>query len=450
MNQHQELQLQMKNANLDKTQQKEIWAVMNDAGFAAAVSRLSTLGSVTPARESIAEQPLPYRIWGRDGIDPNAIGQMDVAMRLPPTVAGALMPDAHVGYGLPIGGVLAVDNAVIPYAVGVDIGCRVVLSVFPVNADVLKNKPSDLTNIILNNTRFGVGCNWADDPAEHAVMDSNQWGETPLLKSMKDLASVQLGTSGGGNHFVEWGEFTPLEYGRGLDADYVYLALLSHSGSRKIGMNVANHYSKLAEALHSSLPDEAKHLSWLGLDTELGQEYWRAMNLAGEFATANHDVIHRRISDALGERPLLHVDNHHNFAWDEMVRLNDGTEARAIVHRKGATPAAQGVLGFIPGSMGDVGFLVEGNGVSESLNSASHGAGRQMGRKQATRSISQAEVQSWLTAAGVTVIGGGLDEAPQAYKRIERVMEAQQDLITPIGTFMPRIVRMADDGSAED
>lgn len=450
MNEHQQLAEHINQVSLSKDQQHEVWATMNEEGYAQALELLKGFASSAQPIETVRDEPLPFPIWGEDNIDPAAIDQMRNAMRLPVSVAGALMPDAHVGYGLPIGGVLAVDNAVIPYAVGVDIGCRVVLSVFSISADVLGAITGDLTQVILDNTRFGVGCNWADRPAEHPVLDTDAWNMTPLLRSMKDLAAIQLGTSGGGNHFVEWGVFTPLVSDHGLDTHTAYLALLSHSGSRKIGMNIANHYSKLAESLHPTLPNEAKHLSWLSLDTDAGQEYWLAMNLAGQFATANHDVIHGRIADALGERALLHVDNHHNFAWEEDVLLDGGGGTRAIVHRKGATPAAKGVPGFIPGSMGDVGFLVEGNGVTASLNSASHGAGRQMGRKQATRSITRDEVDAWLSRANVTLIGGGLDEAPQAYKRIEQVMADQQELVTVRGTFHPRIVRMADDGSRED
>jgi tRNA-splicing ligase RtcB len=166
------------------------------------------------------------------------------------------------------------------------------------------------------------------------------------------------------------------------------------------------------------------------------------MELAGRFASANHYVIHQRVAQAVGLKEAAVVENHHNFAWVE--KLSDGRDV--IVHRKGATPAGPGVLGVIPGSMGDAGYLVRGRGVSNSIQSASHGAGRLMSRKAAMNSISRATRDSYLKERGVTLLGGGMDESPQAYKPIDSVIAAQQDLVDVIGKFMPRIVRMADEG----
>ena len=154
-----------------------------------------------------------------------------------------------------------------------------------------------------------------------------------------------------------------------------YLALLSHSGSRGTGAQVAQHYSRLARELHPELPQELSHLAWLDLSTEAGQEYWAAMELMGRYAAANHALIHAHIARALGVEVRLDIENHHNFAWRERHRLPDGSEAEVIVHRKGATPAGVGVLGIIPGSMGTPGYVVRGKGVAASLNSAAHGAG---------------------------------------------------------------------------
>ena len=166
------------------------------------------------------------------------------------------------------------------------------------------------------------------------------------------------------------------------------------------------------------------------------------MNLAGDYASACHRDIHRRLSNALGEKPVAKVENHHNFAWKETLR--DGREA--IVHRKGATPAGKGVLGVIPGSMTAPGFIVRGRGVEDSIQSASHGAGRRMSRSQAKDSISEGELRRLLRDKGVELIGGGLDEAPMAYKDIHQVMDHQRDLVDVLGSFTPRIVRM-DAGS---
>jgi tRNA-splicing ligase RtcB len=220
-----------------------------------------------------------------------------------------------------------------------------------------------------------------------------------------------------------------------------YLGLLSHSGSRGLGAAIAQHYTKVAMA-KCPLPPEARYLAWLGLDTQEGQEYWRAMNLAGDYASACHHDIHRRLSQVLGEKPLGKIENHHNFAWCET--LPDGREA--IVHRKGATPAGRGVLGIIPGSMTAPGFLVRGRGEPDAIQSAAHGAGRRLSRTQAKQSVSEGELRRLLRDKGVELIGGGLDEAPMAYKDIHQVMAHQQDLVEVLGSFTPRIVRM-DAGS---
>jgi RNA-splicing ligase RtcB len=761
------------------------------------------------------EQPRPYAAWGPDLVDDAARQQMDNAMRLPVSVAGALMPDAHVGYGLPIGGVLATEGAVIPYAVGVDIACRMKLSVFPVGEAHLARYRQDLVGAIQRETAFGTGSGGLR--RSHPVLEDRRWREGPaLLRPLHDKAVAQLGSSGGGNHFVEWGLLTPMEdLSDELKAGEPYLALLSHSGSRAVGFTIANHYTALAQRLRAGLPPELRALAWLGLDEEAGLEYWTAMNLAGDYASANHHLIHKHVAHAAGLKPALQVENHHNFcipgdalvptpagpvrmealaagdevyAFDETrglvptpvlahwcsgtrpiyeittrarrlrcsgdhplltitvtsgvhpdrpwmqkregyycwkparevrpgdlivcaegyhactgallpaearlmgafvadgwvrektfrqgygvglaiggadephthryegllndvfpgaaswknnapgaygltcsskqvhaavramgvaekcralripasvfgasraaklaflagyvdgdghvsanrknagraalasvngpliaqlrelaigcglavtnvsvqhtttnfgpattyrfclgadaaaaldlwhhkkashlrhtrrhaagrglapahlgyLALPEGTFAQRVVstrqtdaepvydltvahpshsfvcagvvvhncwreehdgrevfvHRKGATPAGPGVRGIIPGSMADPGFLVEGRGVAASLDSASHGAGRQKGRKDAERTISKQEMMAYLERQHVELLGGGRDEAPQAYKPIHAVMDAQQDLVRVLAEFRPRIVRMADD-----
>lgn len=385
----------------------------------------------------------PYPVWGEQYIDPASFEQMDRAVSLPVTVAGALMPDAHVGYGLPIGGVLATRGVVIPYAVGVDIACRMRLTIFPDKPQVLRARADRLKKVLLEETLFGTGGEWKSNArAAHPVLDEKTWTETKLLRMLLDKASRQLGTSGSGNHFVEWGEFELAQDdgATGLKAG-AYLALLSHSGSRGVGYQIADFYSRLAMELHANLDKELRHLAWLDLKSNAGQEYWLSMELAGRFAAANHEIIHQRIAKAVGLKPLFSVENHHNFAWKEKHHGED-----VIVHRKGATPAAKGVLGIIPGSMGDPGFLVRGKGHRGSLNSAAHGAGRVMSRRAAFNSLTKKVRNEYLLAAGVTLLGGDLDESPQAYKRIEEIMAAQEDLIEVVGRFMPRIVRMDESG----
>jgi tRNA-splicing ligase RtcB len=388
------------------------------------------------------ETDAPHQIWGTN-LEPDAVQQLKNACKLPVAVSGALMPDAHVGYGLPIGGVLATHEAVIPYAVGVDIACRMKMTVLDLPVSALQDDKLRLTRALQHETRFGMGASFKS-PRQHDVMDRD-WKVTPVTSKLKDRAWSQLGTSGSGNHFVEFGELAVVSDAAGL-APGKYLALLSHSGSRGSGAQVAQHYSRLARTLHPELPQELLHLAWLDLSSEAGQEYWAAMELMGRYAAANHELIHKSITRALGVEVMLDIENHHNFAWRERHRLPDGSEADVIVHRKGATPAGAGVLGIIPGSMGTPGYIVRGKGVAASLNSAAHGAGRRMSRTQAKAMFTWDAAQRYLRERGVTLLSAGLDEVPMAYKDIDEVMAAQRDLVEPLARFEPRLVKMAPAG----
>lgn len=395
---------------------------------------------------SLKAEKGPYAVYGSAYIEEGARKQMDIAMRLPVTVAGALMPDAHQGYGLPIGGVLATKNAIIPYGVGVDIGCRMALSVFDISESHFYANEASFKRELIAHTKFGAGHGFHGQyKADHEVLEREEFKLTPFIKNLHDKAYSQLGSSGGGNHFVEWGI---IEFERKDEALCIekgkYLALLTHSGSRGLGATLAGYYTKLAKSL-CKLPAEAANLAYLDLNSEAGQEYWLAMNLAGDYASACHEVIHDKLTRAIGAEVLAKVENHHNFAWKEMW---NGEEV--IVHRKGATPAGKGVMGIIPGSMTAPGFLVRGKGEAAAIHSASHGAGRQMSRSKAIKNISREEMRGILKAHEVTLIGAGLDEAPMAYKDINLVMEAQTALVDVVARFTPKIVRMADDGSRED
>src|SRR5215204_2921054 len=413
--------------------------------------RIGAAESSRASEEELRDEPLPYHAWGEAGVDDAARLQMETALRLPVATGGALMADAHVGYGLPIGGVLAVREAVIPWAVGLDIACRLRLSVFELSSHVLGQKKNELKRAIDEETFFGAGVRH-DGRSSHEVLDDPAWGATRFLRGLKDTARVQLGTSGSGNHFVEFGAFTvpedldaekarllaPLEAGRS------YLALLSHSGSRGVGNKIATRYSKMAEELRSGLEGEAKKLAWLELSSEEGQEYWLSMRLAGRFAAANHAVIHERIASRIGAEAAFVTEHHHNFAFAEEWR---GEEM--VVHRKGATPAGAGVLGIVPGTMADTGYLTLGLGAEDSLNSAAHGAGRRMSRTRAFKELDDAAWREDLRKKGITLHGGALDEAPKAYKNPRTVMASQADLVETVGEFSPRIVRM-DAGSKKD
>lgn len=390
--------------------------------------------------------PAPWRQWG-DDVEPEAVKQMVNACSLPVAVAGALMPDAHVGYGLPIGGVLATEGAVIPYAVGVDIACRMKLSVLDLPVSTLSGQRDRLAKALENETRFGMGAVFRER-RDHEVMD-REWTVSPVTRRIRDRAWAQLGTSGTGNHFVEFGVLTISDDGLGMPRGE-YLAVLSHSGSRGAGAQVCQHYSRLAMERCAFLPKQLKHLAWLDTAQEEGSEYWKAMELMGHYAAANHALIHRHIARRIGAKVLLAVENHHNFAWKERHSIG-GRERELIVHRKGATPAGEGVLGIIPGSMATPGFVVRGKGSLAALHSASHGAGRLMSRKQAALTFTWSETRKLLAERGVEVLSAGVDEVPGVYKDIHAVMAAQHDLVEPLARFDPRIVKMSPPGErAED
>jgi tRNA-splicing ligase RtcB len=424
---------------------------LTDDVFGQLAQRVLLLAESMQADAPRAE-PVPYASWG-DDIDASAFAQMEAACRLPVSVRGAMMPDAHVGYGLPVGGVLATENAVIPYAVGVDIACRMKLSVLDLPADTIERVPDRLIGAIEAETRFGIGANFsARDRREHAVMDED-WSITPQVNRLRDKAWSQLGSSGSGNHFVEFGTLhVDDEQARVLNlaGAGTYLALLSHSGSRGTGATICDFYSRLAAELHPHLDDKLRNLAWLSLDEEAGQEYWHAMNLMGRYAAANHEMIHHHIARHLGAATLTTVENHHNFAWKETHTI-EGQPREVIVHRKGATPASEGVLGVIPGSMATPCYVVRGKGSNASLTSASHGAGRAMSRRKARDTFRWSHVKDMLAERRVHVISADVDEVPGVYKDIEAVMAAQQDLVEVVGRFDPRIVKMAPAGEpAED
>jgi tRNA-splicing ligase RtcB len=392
------------------------------------------------------EHPAPFANFCPDA-EEGAFAQMNNSLRLPSAIRGALMPDAHQGYGLPIGGVLETEGTIIPFAVGVDIACRMKMTVLDIDPDMFEDDfgtrrgsgPAALERALMQQTCFGMGgklANRADDP----VMDDERWGLTQQSKHLRDKAWEQLGTSGSGNHFCSFDVLTLEKPGLGLAAGR-YVALLSHSGSRGSGAQIADFYSKLASKLHPELPKELSHLAWLDLDHESGQEYLALMQLMDRYASGNHAVIHDRVASHLKANIIAGVENTHNLAW---LEERDGRQV--VVHRKGATPAGLGVLGVIPGSMGTPAFVVSGKGEYTSIESASHGAGRAMSRTAARQQFNWKMIQPMLDAAHVKLLSAGIDENPLAYKKIETVMANQTSLIDVVARLDPRIVRMADAG----
>src|SRR5688572_9783895 len=420
-------------------EQPESYVGHSTLGILALKLVSKTLGNDSFNVFQLSDEPKHFDVFGNKHIETNALKQMELVMRLPIAEKGALMPDAHQGYGLPIGGVLATKNAVLPYGVGMDIGCRMALSILDLPGSYLEHHAYELKKVLHDETHFGND-GGLESRQEHDVLDHPDFQLTDLLRRLRGKAIRQLGSSGSGNHFVEFG-IVSLEKSNNLHLpNGNYAAILSHSGSRSLGANIAQHYTTIAMS-KCKLPREAKHLAWLDLNSEEGNEYWIAMNLAGEYAKACHDRIHKNLCDALGLSVLSRVENHHNFAWRE--KLHDGNEY--VIHRKGATPAAEGVLGIIPGSMTAPGYVVSGLGNESSLNSAAHGAGRKLSRQKAKNTITVSALKKVLQSEKIILIGGSPEEAPVAYKDIDLIMKSQTTLVNVEGKFHPRIVRMAKD-----
>jgi tRNA-splicing ligase RtcB len=408
-----------------------------DSGEAILATLEAEFGPSQKPLNALRDHPQPFFVCGevgRDGdIEPAAQAQLELALRLPPSVRGALMPDAHPGYALPIGGVLAMHNAVAPAMVGVDIGCRMHLSVFADSPEVFQKHRPQLFGDLRAVTAFGIGARRVS-LSSHALLDSDDWDLTAQTRSLKARAAAQLGTSGAGNHFAE------LVIGETSDADsglpLRFCGLLTHSGSRGVGYALAEHYKRLAATETAARAKVPKFYEWLDLDGDSGREYWQAMTLAGDFACACHEVIHQEFAHRAGLTPVQTIQNHHNFAW----RVGD-----LVIHRKGATPAERGTRGVIPGSMGTASYIVEGLGHPDALWSASHGAGRRGSRTQARDRIGLADVRRALKAKDILVDGLSVEEAPDAYKDIERVLRLQTDagLIKPLARMHPLAVIMA-------
>ena len=423
-------------------------AALKKAGQSAEAiaARLTAEFGAPIVRARLRDAPQLAQVYGAIGsdIEPAALHQLHLALRLPVAVRGALMPDAHPGYALPIGGVVALHRAVAPAMVGVDIACRMHLTLFAEPPDAIVAQRAALFDDLRAVTAFGAQGRRAR-PADHPVLADPRWDMTRQLHGLRSTAAAQLGTSGSGNHFAELVVGERLPIGPATSArDAVperFCGLLTHSGSRGVGYAVAQHYTRVAQQETGRRADVPRLYEWLDLDGEAGQEYWAAMELCGDYARACHEVIHASFVQRARLTPRTVVQHPHNFAW----RAGD-----QVIHRKGATPAEAGVLGVIPGSMATPSYLVEGLGAEAALSSASHGAGRRGSRADARNAISLKAVQAELAARDVLVAGLSVEEAPQAYKNIEQVLAIQVDagLVRPIARMRPVAVIMA--GEAGD
>lgn len=378
-------------------------------------------------------------IWGTPLID--AVQQMKaIKQNEVPPVQAVLMADHHIGYSVPVGGVVAYDQAINVNGVGFDIACGNKAVRLDADHETIKKNISQIMDRIQREISFGVGRK-NNERVEHPLFDDPVWMSLPLLKDLKDKASSQLGTVGSGNHYVD----IFLD-----EKNRVWVGV--HFGSRGLGHTICTHFIKQGggkDGVH------AKPVI-LAEKSDLGSQYLQCMRLAGEYAYAGRDWVCQKVSEILKSSIVEEVHNHHNFAWKEKHYGKD-----LWVVRKGATPAFPGQKGFVGGSMGDISVILEGIDSPESktaLYSTIHGAGRIMGRIQAAgkrdwktgRQLTQGLVnkkdhEAWIHKAGVELRGGGLDESPYAYKRIEEVLQAHGNTIRVLHTLRPIGVVMASE-----
>lgn len=374
----------------------------------------------------IASEKKPIKSWCENPED-GCIEQAKNLANLPFAFKHiALMPDTHQGYGMPIGGVLATKGVVIPNAVGVDIGCGMRAAKTELRVDDL---PVEKLKAVMGEIRKAIPVGFAHqkEPCPKAAMPEFDPGMNPVCIREFESARHQLGTLGGGNHFIE--------IQRDQDGN---IWVMIHSGSRNLGKQVCDHYNKVAKDLNArwhSAVDPKWDLAFLPLDSTEGKKYIKEMDFCLEFARGNRELMMHRVLGCLGSTKAAAADVHHNYAaWENHFGEN------VIVHRKGATAARAGEFGIIPGSQGTASYIVEGLGNPESFMSCSHGAGRRMGRKEAERKLDLAEEIRRMDEKGILhgIRGkGDLDEAAGAYKDIDTVMAEQADLVKIVTRLEP-------------
>jgi len=376
------------------------------------------------------------RVWGE--VLPEALAQIKEAMKYD-ACYGALMADHHIGYSVPVGGVIAYERKICVNGVGFDIACGNKAVLCDCDAEAIKKNIYRTMNEVQKHISFGVGRK-NQEKIENELFDDPLWVELSLLKGLKDKAISQLGTVGSGNHYVDI--FVD-------EQNRVWIGV--HFGSRGLGHSIATHFIKAAggkDGIHAEpvILDE---------NSDLGAQYLKCMELAGRYAYAGRDWVCERVAKILRSNIVDSIHNHHNFAWKEKHFDKD-----MWVVRKGATPAFPGQKGFVGGSMGDISVILEGIESKENaqaLYSTIHGAGRLLGRNQAKGKrcrktgkmlteglVKREEHDAWIKKAGVEVRGGDLDESPLAYKRIEEVLAHHSNTIKILHILKPIGVCMAD------
>ncbi|MHB8790351.1 MAG: RtcB family protein [Desulfobulbaceae bacterium] len=386
-------------------------------------------------KRTVTSEKVPIKLW-LDDIEEGAMAQARNLANLPFVYKHvAIMPDAHFGYGMPIGGVMATEEVIVPNAVGVDIGCGMCAlrtSLTELSTDKLKTIMAGIRS------RVPLGFKHhqhAQDRALMPLVPAHTLQDLPVVAREYQNGLTQIGTLGGGNHFIE--------IQKGSDG---FIWIMVHSGSRNLGFQVANFYNKLAMDLNarwgSTIPKNWQ-LAFLPLNSEAGRRYQLEMQYCVEFALANRHLMMERIQEVFiaVAAPVTFssfINIAHNYA-----ALETHFHRNVIVHRKGATSAREGELGIIPGSQGTPSYIVRGRGNPESFTSCSHGAGRKMGRKEAQRRLDLEEEAGRLDRQGILHSIRGrrdLDEAAGAYKDVDRVVENQIDLVEVVVALRPLAV----------
>ena len=386
----------------------------------------------------ISTEKIPIKLW-LDNIEDKALEQAKNLANLPFAFKHiAIMPDSHVGYGMPIGGVLATKGVIIPNAVGVDIGCgmcAVKTSLTEIDTETLKK--------IMGEIRKAIPVGFAhhkEEQGENLLPYKDPCVNYKIVQQEFYNSLNQIGTLGGGNHFIE--------IQKGSDG---HIWIMIHSGSRNFGLKIAEYYNKLAitlnEKWHSSIPKQWE-LAFLPIESDEGQVYIREMQYAVEFALANRKLmmdeivgifmIHNPNSNITNPIRVETINIAHNYA-----SLENHFGENVWVHRKGATLARKGTIGIIPGSQGTSSYIVKGLGNKESFESCSHGAGRKMGRNEATKTLDLKNEIKQLNDKGIIHSIRGvkdLDEAPGSYKNINEVMANQTDLVEILVELSPLAV----------
>jgi tRNA-splicing ligase RtcB len=377
----------------------------------------------------LTTEKLPIKLWLED-IEDGAMEQVKNLANLPFAFQHiAIMPDSHQGYGMPIGGVMATKGVIVPNAVGVDIGCgmcAVKTSLTEIDTETLKKIMGEVRKAV------PIGFNHHKEKQDESLMPKSNYGL--IVGEQYESALKQIGTLGGGNHFIE--------IQKGSDG---HIWIMIHSGSRNFGLKIAEFYNKLAIKLNeewfSQVPKEWE-LAFLPLESKEGEEYIKEMNYAVEFALANRKLMMERIKDIFQKETTCVFDDMINIAHN-YARLENHFGHNVMIHRKGATLADENTIGIIPGSQGTASYIVKGKGNIHSFKSCSHGAGRKMGRNVACKTLNLEEEIKALNDQGIIHGIRGvkdLDEAPGAYKDIDVVMKNQEDLVDILVELKPLAV----------